>query len=168
MNIQDIQLIYEYNYWANKNILAASAQVTQEQFAAPGSFPYGGLHGTLFHVLEAEWSWRALFQKLAGASELAELVPAEYAALQTLENRWREEETAMRAYIAGLRDEDIESHLRYTTDTGIERDRILWHCLFHVVNHGTQHRSEAAALLTDHGQSPGDIDFPVFLNERQK
>ena len=74
----------------------------------------------------------------------------------------------MRAYLGGLNDEDLESHRRYTTDTGIQRDRILWHCLLHIVNHGTQHRSEAAALLTDYGQSPGDVDFTVFLNEWNK
>ncbi len=167
MNIQDIQLIYEYNYWANKKIIATSVNITHEQFTAPAAFPYGGLHGTLLHILEAEWSWRALFQKIEGASELAELVLAEYSTLQIIENHWREEESAMRAYIATLRNEDLDGHLRYTTDTGIERDRILWHCLFHVVNHGTQHRSEAAALLTGYGQSPGDLDFHVFLNEHR-
>ena len=164
MNIQDIHFIYEYNYWANKKILAASMNVTDEQFTAPASFPYGGLHGTLLHILEAEWSWRALFQKIADASEL---LPAAYPNLSAVETRWREEETAMRAYLAALPNEEMESHLRYTTDTGIERDRILWHCLLHVVNHGTQHRSEAAALLTDFGSSPGDLDFTVFLNEHK-
>ena len=34
MNIQDILTIYEYNYWANRRILGASAKVTQEQFDA--------------------------------------------------------------------------------------------------------------------------------------
>ncbi len=29
-----------------------------------------------------------------------------------------------------------------------------WRSLAHVVNHGTQHRSEAAALLTSAGSSP--------------
>jgi hypothetical protein len=29
-----------------------------------------------------------------------------------------------------------------------------------------QHRSEAAALLTSYGQSPGDYDFTMFLSER--
>jgi len=28
MNLADVQLLYEYNYWANRLILAKSAQVT--------------------------------------------------------------------------------------------------------------------------------------------
>ena len=163
MNLQDIHLFYEYNYWANKRILDASANVTQEQFFASASFPYGGLRGTLFHILDTEWGWRALFQSIDTATELKE---ADFPMLAALESHWKKEEQAMRAYLANLSDDDMESHLRYTTDTGIKRDRILWHCLLHVVNHGTQHRSEAAAILTGFGHSPGDLDFTVFLNER--
>lgn len=36
----------------------------------------------------------------------------------------------------------------------------------HVVIHGVQHRSEAAAILTDYGWSPGDLDFDVFLKAK--
>ena len=165
MNIKDVLLLYDYNYWATKKILEASAKVTPEQFTASGSFPYGGLHGTLLHILDAEWGWRALFQNIETASDL---LPADYPTLTSIVVRWNEEETAMRAYLATLHDEDMESHLRYTTDTGLQRDRIWWHCLIHVVNHGTQHRSEAAALLTDYGHSPGELDFTVFLNDYKK
>jgi len=38
----------------------------------------------------------------------------------------------------------------------------FWQMLAHVVNHGTQHRSEAAALLTTAGRSPGEIDMIFF------
>jgi len=165
MNIKDIHLIYEYNYWANKRILNASANIPQVQFIKMATFPYGGLHGTLLHILDTEWGWRALFQSIESASDL---LAADFPTMEALKTRFQDEETSMRAYLASLRDEDMESHLRYTIDTGIERDRILWHCLLHVVNHGTQHRSEAAALLTDYGQSPGDLDFTVFLNEYKK
>ena len=165
MNIQDIQLIYNYNYWATGQILAASAKVTDEQFLAWAEFPYGGLHGTLLHILDAEFGWRGLFENnIFGADMNAEDFPT----FQSLEQKFHEEEKAMRAYLSKLKDEDMESHMRYTTETGIKRDRILWHCLVHVVNHGTQHRSEAAAILTSFGSSPGDLDFTVFLNETQK
>jgi uncharacterized damage-inducible protein DinB len=76
------------------------------------------------------------------------------------------EEAAMRDFLATLADEDVTRLVRYDTDSGGPRRRVLWHCLHHVVNHGTQHRSEAAVLLTDYGRSPGDLDFTVFLNEQ--
>ncbi len=166
MNIEDIQFIYEYNYWANGKILDAAAKVTDEQFFAPGSFSYDSLHGTLFHVLDAEYSWRLLFETNFTVSE--DLDRALVSNFQSLKEEWGKEEQAMRAYLNGLTDEDVVSHKKYINNEGIHRDRILWHCLLHVVNHGTQHRSEAAALLTDFICSPGDLDFTLFLYEHKE
>jgi uncharacterized damage-inducible protein DinB len=44
----------------------------------------------------------------------------------------------------------------------------MWQLLLHVVNHGTQHRSEAAVLLTAAGLSPGDFDMVDFAEQRTK
>ena len=40
----------------------------------------------------------------------------------------------------------------------------LWQALAHVVNHGTQHRSEVAVLLTAAGHSPGDLDMVDYID----
>lgn len=166
MNLPDILFLYEYNYWANKKILAASANVTPEQFTAPANFPFGGLRNTLLHILDAEWTWRTFLQ--TNNWPPSDLNRDDFPTLASIQDRWVVEERETRAYLAVLRDEDMGVHRYYNTSTGEPRDRIQWHCLWHVVNHGTQHRSEAAALLTDFGHSPGELDFTVFLNEWKK
>jgi uncharacterized damage-inducible protein DinB len=162
MNLQDIQLIYQYNYWANRKILEAASNVTQEQFLALAEYPFGGLRGTLLHVVSAECGWRSMFESNVYAGDLQE---EDFPTPQSLAERFHEEEKFMTAYLSRLTDEDMNSHLKYTTDEGDQRDRILWHCLLHLVNHGTQHRSEAAAILTHYNVSPGDLDLTLFLNE---
>ncbi len=162
MNIQGIRLIYDYYYWANQKILTHTALVTHAQFVAPASFPYGGLRGTLVHILEAENGW---LMRLKSLGEGPEYFPEEFPTYNFLAERMNAKEQEMRSYLATLRDEDLNNHVRYTPYDGKPRDRILWRCLYHLANHGTQHRSEAAALLTDFGRSPGDLDFNVFLDE---
>lgn len=162
MNIQDMHTIYDYNYWANQRILETAKKVKEDQFLAPASLPYGGLRGTLVHILDAEFGWRSFLQ--SGDWSVPDLKEADFPTLAAIEARWRTEKEGMLAYLATLTDADLGAHKIYTTAEGKRRDRILWHCLWHVVNHGTQHRSEAAALLTDYGCSPGNLDFTVFQN----
>ena len=165
MNIQNIHLMYEYNYWASGRIFSAAKHITQEQLLAPAEFPYGSLRATLVHIIDAEYGWRGLFENNKFNEDLK---PEDFSDIQSITERAHMEEQAMRAYLSGLTDEDMESRKKYIADNGEPRDRILWHCLYHVVNHGSQHRSEAAAILTSYDASPGDLDFTVFLSETGK
>lgn len=163
MDTMDLLTLFAYNTWANHRILETTAMATHEQFLAPADYSRGGLRPTLSHVLDGERSWRLLLQSGAMPFDIKDDT---FANLHELTARWGQEEAAMQAYLASLKDEDLAVVVRYTTNTGIKRERVRWHCLIHVVNHGTQHRSEAAALLTGFGHSPGDLDFTMYLNER--
>jgi hypothetical protein len=37
-----------------------------------------------------------------------------------------------------------------------------WHTHYQMLQHGMQHRSELAQVLTEHGYSPGNIDFIIY------
>ena len=161
---QEIQLIYDYNYWATQRILDASANLSPEQFTQSTTYGWGSLRGILVHALDAEYSWRVLCQtQIHDSSDM--ITESDLPTHAALVQRWQEEKAAMRAYLDQLQDQDLTGMVRYTLENGQKRERVLWHCLLHVVNHGTQHRSEAALMLTALGHSPGDLDFTMFLKE---
>ena len=162
MNKNDITILYQYNQWASAKIFNAAKNITQDQYLAPASFPHGGLRGTLVHALFAEWIWRKRWE---GTSPTERLKPEDFPTFESLHARWLEEEQSLMSFVDNLTNEKLEATFSYTNTQGKPFERILWHAMAHVVNHGTQHRTEAAAILTDLGHSPGDIDMILFLIE---
>jgi uncharacterized damage-inducible protein DinB len=162
MNKQDIQLFYRYNRWANELILDTMANVGDQHFLTPASYPHGGLRGTLTHTLFAEWLWRRRWE---GESPTSGMKPEDFPTIASLRARWDEEEQALKAFVGSLTDEKLNTKFQYKTTRGDAMENILWHAMAHLVNHGTQHRSEAAAMLTELGHSPGNIDFIIFLRD---
>lgn len=161
MNKQDIALLYKYNQWTTAKILDAASKVTHEQFIAPASFPHGGLRSTLIHALSAEWVWRHRWE---GTSLSAHLKPEDFPNVESLHARWVEEEKLLMAFVDNVTDERLNSRFVYKNFKGTSFEKVLWQVMAHVINHGTQHKTEAAALITDFGCSPGDIDLVYFLD----
>lgn len=74
----------------------------------------------------------------------------------------------MRALLDKLTDSDLPREVQYTNQRGESFSRPLWQSMTQVLYHGTQHRAEMAAMLTDFGQSPGNLDFLIYVDERAK
>ncbi len=160
MNRQDIELLFRYNDWANDRILDTAEALTAEQLTTPNDLGWGSLRGALVHLLDAEYVWRNL---LKDGEHVEWLQPEDFPDVASIRARWHVEREAFWRYFERLSDEDLSATISYEGD--VTRHRVLWHCLAHVVNHGTQHRAECAALLTGFGHSPGNLDFTVFLLE---
>jgi uncharacterized damage-inducible protein DinB len=173
MKIDEIKLLYDYNDWADARILAACARVSPEQYAAPNSYGRGGLRATMVHMLDNIWQQRITLQGFyqepladEAAYDATELHEDAFPTLAVLRERWMIEQQEMRAYLDTLTEETLNGTIRYVIP-GAMREHVVWHILLDAfIIHATQHRSEAAALLTGYGQSPGDFDFTMFLNER--
>jgi uncharacterized damage-inducible protein DinB len=76
-----------------------------------------------------------------------------------------EEHDKMRQYLLSLTDHELLRRIDYRSTKGQPFQNTLWHLLAHVVNHGTQHRSEVGMALTEAGHSPGDLDMLVYFRQ---
>lgn len=166
MQHEAIQLLFAYNTWANIRILAAAEGLSAAQYTAevPG-LSHGSIRATLVHALGAEIIWRR--RCVEGVSPMALLRAADVPTFAALRQRWLIEDILLREGVARLTDEALAAPLAYQTTRGAPMTDVLWQILAHVVNHGTQHRAEAAVALTAFGRSPGDVDLIVYLRESQ-
>lgn len=78
--------------------------------------------------------------------------------LPSIRSFWAEETGRLAAYVEGLTSEDIDRTYSWKSD-GATTTTTLSTIVAHIVNHGTQHRSELARYLTERGSSPGDMDL---------
>lgn len=150
MDVADIRFLFAYDRWATEKILAVAAMVPDEEWEESNRIDRRGLGGILTHQLGAHERWRAGWQGV-DAPERREAGPLPSVA--ELTDAWVAEWAAIDAYLASLTDDDIDAAFEDTT---------LWRTMAHVIIHGTQHRSEAAVLLTIVGRSPGDLDLIDF------
>ena len=164
MQAADLVTLYKYNDWANERILAAASKLTPEQFLAGTNLSWGSVRDVLVHILGAEWIWRMRLQHGAAPTELLHAV--DFPTYDSVVERWRAEQGELGAYVAGLRDDEVNRPVLYRNTKGRAFEGVLWQILAHVINHGTQHRAEVAHVLTSYGCSPGDIDMILFVREQ--
>lgn len=166
MNTQELILLMEYNNWANKRILQRSARLSREQLIAPNALSHGSLLKLLVHLADTEWSWRACCQQ--GKMPVEYITETQLPDVPALKRFSREEFGHWRDYLGGLTEEQAAGEIEYSWPRARPRRHPLWQVVMHVVNHGTQHRSEAGFYLTGCGQSPGNIDFIIFASKHKQ
>lgn len=154
MRMDDIRYLFAYDRWATAKILDRIEGIDDETWSATGVFDERGLGGILVHHLGATQRWRhGLLEDGLSPRPEREPLPSPAA----IGAAWQAEWPQIEAWVASLDDAWLAR-----TDEGVA----FWQMLAHVVNHGTQHRAEAAALLTQVGRSPGDLDMIDFAEER--
>jgi uncharacterized damage-inducible protein DinB len=154
--------VFDYSYWARDRVLGAAQGLSDEDYQKSNGFNYDGLRTLFAHAIAAESGYVARWSGVA-ADRITE---DDVASLDALLERWREVESRMRAFVGSLADADLKREVVSQTRDGKEFRRTLAQDMFQAVNHGTQHRSEAAEALTRIGRSPGDLDFAVYLRSK--
>jgi uncharacterized damage-inducible protein DinB len=151
--------LYDYTIWANGRLLAKIAPLTDAQRTQVFSQGYKSIFDTLIHTLAAETLW---FARWRGASPRAILSRADVPTLADAQARWEALIGERRAFLSRLSETQLAQLAQWTSTRGEPYALPLWQIILHCANHSMQHRAELAAMLTDLGQSAGDVDFVFF------
>jgi uncharacterized damage-inducible protein DinB len=164
MTVKDLEALYDYGYWANKQLFGVLAGLTPEQFTEPIAGSYGSVRNTMVHVLSAEWGW---LDRCGGSPRGPTLVASDYPTLASLLDRWQQVEASVRTFLADLRDEDLDRVVEFTFGSGPKQAMRLGELMHHAAIHGVHHRGQVALLLRSLGQVPGNFDI-LFYYGRPK
>ena len=152
--------LYQYNEWANTRLLDAASGLTDAQLRKdrPGS---ESIAVTLWHVAQAQHGWWCFW---TDTERVRYPEPPSAGVVDALTGWFRSSHEELRAFADSLDESALEKPYQDIDDEGRPVTFRLWQMMVHVANHGTQHRSEAAAALTVLGRSPGDLDFCDFVD----
>jgi uncharacterized damage-inducible protein DinB len=160
MRTTDIQALFDFTYWADRQVLDAAATIPTEDFVRPISITYRNLRDTLVHTLDVELSWR---RRLRGEPKDAwdvSLAVDRYPTVAELRKHWSRDEAEMRTWLASLSDDDLAT----VVDLG-NTDRFpLWYYLVHIVTHSEQQRRDAQIILAHLGHEPPDLEFLYYAD----
>ena len=160
MRATDVQALFDFTYWADRQLLAAAETVGAHAFTRPVTITYRNLRDTLVHTLDVEASWR---RRLRGEPKSAwdtSLRPESYATAAELAADWARDEAEMRTWLATLDDDALAA----IQDLG-DGDRFpLWYYLVHIVTHSEQQRRDVQIVLRHLGHEPPDLEFLYYAD----
>jgi uncharacterized damage-inducible protein DinB len=155
MDADTLLLLVRFHAWANDRILATAAQLSDEELRAAAALDHGSAFQTLRHLVDVDWSWR----ELCTGNDIGQTYVWDHGFtlddLPAIHAFCLDEDGRLRTYVESLDETGLNESLALSDDFSRPR----WMIITHVVNHGTQHRSELARYLTDCGHSPGELDL---------
>jgi uncharacterized damage-inducible protein DinB len=157
MDADSLLPLVRFHAWANDRILAVAAGLSNEELRRAEVLDRGSAFDTIRHLVDVDWSWR----EFCAGNDVGDTYVWDHGFtlddLPAIHAFCLEEDRRLRDYVASLDETALNEPLAMSEDPD---DRIQrWLIIAHVVNHGTQHRSELAHYLTRCGHSPGDLDL---------
>ena len=160
MRVVDVQSLFDFTYWGNRQVLDAAAVLSVDDFTRPETITYRNLRGTLVHTLDVEMSWRRRLRAEPKEIWDASLSVDDYPSIEALTDHWARDEAEMRDWLAALTNDDLVA----IQDLG-NTDRFpLWYYLVHIVTHSEQQRRDVQIILAHLGHEPPDLEFLYYAD----
>jgi uncharacterized damage-inducible protein DinB len=157
--LEQIRTAYAYNEWANEKVIKAASQVSDEELLRERATSYSSIAAGLTHIVGVQEGWLSF---LAGKQRPPRLETPAKNVIATLRPLFDASHRKLKDWTAGLEEADLDGTLT-TTYQGKDYTYRPWQVLFHLANHGTQHRAEIGIALLALDASPGDLDADDFF-----
>ena len=142
-----IRRLAEYETWCNTRLLEAAAALSHDQLYQPFSIGFGTVHATLFHTVQVFAAWSTQTQPQPAGPAFTD-----YDAQATLAHLTAWNQTLAEAWLNAI----DQSHAGAVLHQDQRLDRV-----FHLVTHGTHHRSQCLNMFRrlgiDPPYEPGDF-----------
>lgn len=154
-------LMAHYHGWGFERLYAEIDTLDDHDYRRDCGLYFGSIHGTLNHLLLVDHVWHGrLVQQPFAIDSLRDTVEADRSALRA---RLLARPATWIDYLAGLDDEALAGHASFRKIDGSPATLPRASCLLHVFNHGTHHRGQISAVLTQLGAAAPEMDLPYFL-----
>ena len=163
MTKDDIQLLYEYDRWANGRVLRAVATLSAEQFTRDLGGSFRSVRDTLAHLYGAEWVWN---ERIEGRSPSSLPTGTTFPDLASVRAKLEEMDRHYIDYVSKLTPRDLQRVMTYKSFAGDEFSNPLWQSLHQLTNHATYHRGQTVTLLRQLGVKPVATDLIAFYREQ--
>lgn len=151
--------LFRHNTWANLRLLEACEGLNDEQLNATVAGTYGSIRDTLWHIVGAEMSYvERATGHLPDEQPKREDVPG-FEVLKRIAC-WSGEELLALALAASSTDMVEERSEEFPGETVFYN---LTGLLTQVINHATEHRTQAATILTQRGVQPPEMDGWAYM-----
>jgi uncharacterized damage-inducible protein DinB len=157
MDRDSLLAFVRFHAWANDRILATAAELSDEQLRRADVLDHGSAFATLRHLVDVDWSWR----EFCIGNDVGDTYVWDHGYtlddVPALHAFSLDDDARLRSDVESFDDAALREPLALSAEPDDTVPR--WLIVAHVVNHGTQHRSELARYLTECGHSPGDLDL---------
>ena len=155
--------LFDYNAWANRTIFEAVAQLPDEQYFRDLKSSYGGIHGTLAHIVWAEQLW---LHRWLGRPNPEVAQGRDLRALRDVRARWEEVEAARGRFVAALSDAGLDDTRLVKPSSGGEYVHSFRQMFRHFINHSSYHRGQIVTFLRQLGVTPPSTDLILYYRRR--
>jgi uncharacterized damage-inducible protein DinB len=151
--------MYAYHFDTALQLLSLAEQAPVQMVNEARAPAARSIPDLFFHILDTDRAWRI---GLETGTRPERLRGDHYPTLSALREGLEQERRAWELFLANLEQAQLDREIALGSEPGRFFAIGRWKVVHHVLLHGMQHLSEAAAKLTEMGASPGDIDFIFY------